>query len=157
MSETPDEKGVIRHLCAVIFASIISAFVALPDSMKLLFAVMLADLVVGVARAITEGGWSGEKSWKGALRKATALTLCAVAYGVQRYLHLQAPLVEATALFFVWHFGTSLMGNAIALGLPVPAGLKAAFEALGEKQQPTPTPKISLPEDPPSEPPVHQP
>lgn len=114
------------------------------DALRLLCAVMAADYLTGVACALiwkkspksADGAFESKISLKGLFRKGGILLTVCIAYRLG-LLAGTAYLRTAVILFFTANDGLSIVENLGIMGLPMPAALKNAFEALREKSEPS--------------------
>mgnify|MGYP001571678784 CR=1 FL=1 len=115
-------------------AGTIGAFLSQPV-VQLLLVLMVADIVVGMLRAIvTSEGLHSDVSYKGMAKKAMALILVGIAYVLQVQAQsvagLEVPISigSAVALFYSAHEFISILENAVGAGLPVPELLKSILK-----------------------------
>lgn len=107
-----------------------------------LFALMIADYVTGVASAVNRGEWKSSVARKGVSHKLGMIVICAVA-GVMDFViaYIVSCMPDFISLewggfmfplvviwYIVGELG-SIVENAVALGAPVPDWLLKALEA----------------------------
>lgn len=84
------------------------------------------------------GGLSSQACFIGVARKLVTLVLVAVAAGIDWAIGAPNVLRQVTILFFISNEGLSITENAALLGVKMPAALKAALEAMRDKQDDPP-------------------
>ena len=100
-----------------------------------LVALMMADAVTGIMRAVVEKKLSSFIGSKGIFKKILIFMLVGVANIVDIYLikSENSPLRTAVLFFYIANEGISLLENAMIIGLPVPKKLKDVFLELKQR------------------------
>lgn len=133
------KNGVLAALAAV-GTFVAHALGGWDAAMQILVALMAADYLTGVLVAAVwkrsnkseTGALDSKAGFKGLLKKGMILLL--VWLGVLLDNALGAAYIRtAVVLFFVGNEGLSLLENLGLMGVPFPAFLKAALEALRDK------------------------
>ena len=99
-----------------------------------LLVLMCLDIVTGILAAGASGQLSSSVSFKGMCKKGIMIGIIAAAK-IMEVVIPGAPLATIGALGFCCVELFSIVENAGRAGVPLPAGLKAAFEKFREKTQ----------------------
>lgn len=96
-----------------------------------LIAFVIADYITGVLAAISERRVSSAIGFKGISRKIVLFALIGLAHMLDVHI-IGTPgvLRTATILFYLSNEGISLVENATRLGLPIPAQMRGALDAI---------------------------
>jgi toxin secretion/phage lysis holin len=115
-----------------------------------LIAFVAADYVTGLLRAVVEKNLSSRIGAHGIAKKVALFIVVGIGHLVDLYVleGTAAPLRTAVIFFYIANEGVSLLENATAIGLPIPARLKDVLAQLHGKSAdttaseagPTPTP-----------------
>ncbi|AIG64757.1 holin (plasmid) [Corynebacterium atypicum] len=94
----------------------------------------IADYITGVFAAISERRLSSSVGFRGISRKILIFTLVGLAHLIDVHI-LGAPgvLRAAVIFFYLSNEGISLIENATRLGLPVPAQMRGALDAIANR------------------------
>ena len=94
----------------------------------------IADYITGVLAAISERRLSSAVGFRGISRKILIFTLVGLAHLIDVHI-LGAPgvLRAAVIFFYLSNEGISLIENATRLGLPVPAQMRGALDAIANR------------------------
>lgn len=96
-----------------------------------LLAFVIADYITGVLAAITERRVSSAVGFKGISRKIVLFALIGLAHLLDVHITGQPGVLRtATIFFYLSNEGISLLENATRLGLPVPAQIRQALDAI---------------------------
>ena len=100
----------------------------------------IADYITGVLAAISERRLSSAVGFRGISRKILIFTLVGLAHLIDVHL-LGAPgvLRAAVIFFYLSNEGISLIENATRLGLPVPAQMRGALDAIANRADTRPS------------------
>lgn len=132
----------IYRLAAAALGAVVSFFTGLPVIMWVLIGVMSIDYItgiccgaMGVSPKTETGGLSSRAAFKGLLRKCAVLLVVLLAVlldlAVESNSGIQFTAVTgATCLWFIASEGVSVLENAAAMGLPVPAVLRRALDVM---------------------------
>ena len=114
-----------------------------------LIAFVAADYITGLLRAVVEKNLSSRIGAHGIAKKVAVFIVVGIGHLIDLYVleGTAAPLRTAVIFFYIANEGVSLLENATAIGLPVPAKLKDVLAQLHGKAEstatsadPTPTP-----------------
>lgn len=140
----------VYRLAAAALGAVVSFFTGLPVIMWVLIGVMSIDYVtglccgaMGVSPKTETGGLSSRAAFKGLLRKCAVLLVVLLAVLLDLAVEANAgvqftAVTGATCLWFIASEGVSVLENAAAMGLPVPAVLRRALDIMrdsGGKEQ----------------------
>lgn len=103
--------------------------------------VMCLDYITGCMAAFagkstkTEGGrWLSSESFKGLLRKGAIVVMILLATLLDRAIGTEGMIFQtAVCCYYLANEGLSIIENVALLGVPVPAIIKKALEALRDK------------------------
>lgn len=100
----------------------------------------IADYITGVLAAISERRLSSAVGFRGISRKILIFTLVGLAHLIDVHI-LGAPgvLRAAVIFFYLSNEGISLIENATRLGLPVPAQMRGALDAIANRAETRPS------------------
>lgn len=135
---------IVRALGAIgaFFAGLFGGWDA---TLQVLLLVMVLDFATGLLVAYhgksdksDGGGLSSRASFLGLTKKIVVLLLIALATAVDRALGTPGVLRLAVSMFYIANEGLSILENAALLGLPLPAALKGALEAMRDKSDKPP-------------------
>ena len=100
----------------------------------------IADYITGVLAAISERRLSSAVGFRGISRKILIFTLVGLAHLIDVHI-LGAPgVLRAAVIFFsLSNAGISLIENATRLGLPVPAQMRGALDAIANRADTRPS------------------
>ncbi|KDS93919.1 phage holin family protein [Dermabacter hominis] len=100
----------------------------------------IADYITGVLAAISERRLSSAVGFRGISRKILIFTLVGLAHLIDVHI-LGAPgvLRAAVIFFYLSNEGISLIENATRLGLPVPAQMRGALDAIANRADTRPS------------------
>lgn len=104
-----------------------------------LIAFVIADYITGVLAAISERRVSSAIGFRGISRKILIFALIGLAHLLDVHI-IGTPSVlrTATILFYLSNEGISLVENATRLGLPIPAQMRGALDAIANRDQQRP-------------------
>lgn len=110
-------------------------------ALTLLAIAMVIDYVTGVAVAVVHkspktdgGGVSSKAGFEGLLKKGIILVIVLLATILDAALGLETRMFQtACTFYYIANEGISILENAALLGVPFPAGMKNALEAIKEK------------------------
>lgn len=121
--------------------AVVSFWAGLGIMPQTLAVVMLVDYVTGVMCAVkgvslkTESGHISSKAgFDGLMKKAAIILIVFVATWLDQAIGTQA-MAAATMCFYIANEGVSILENTSLLGVPYPAVLKNALEALKEHEE----------------------
>ncbi|MGN0758082.1 MAG: phage holin family protein [Candidatus Ventricola sp.] len=132
----------VYRLAAAALGAVVSFFTGMPVMMWVLIGVMSIDYVtglccgaMGVSPKTQTGGLSSRAAFKGLLRKGVVLLVVLLAVLVDLAVESGAgvefsAVTGATCLWFIASEGVSVLENAAAMGLPIPAVLKKALDVM---------------------------
>ena len=102
-----------------------------------LIAMIVLDYLTGVMCAIVERKLCSDIGFHGIFKKVTIFVMVAVAHIVCNHvLGYDSAAIRTTVIFFyIANEGLSVIENAIRLGLPVPAKLKAILAQLRQRDE----------------------
>lgn len=105
-----------------------------------LIAFVIADYITGVLAAISERRVSSAIGFKGISRKIVLFALIGLAHMLDVHI-IGTPgvLRTATILFYLSNEGISLVENATRLGLPIPAQMRGALDAIANREAQRPS------------------
>ena len=110
----------------------------------------IADYITGVLAAINERRLSSAVGFRGISRKILIFTLVGLAHLIDVHI-LGAPGVLRAAVIFFYLSNEGIVENATRLGLPVPAQMRGALDAIANRAETRP----SLTEPPTTEKEIH--
>ena len=135
------------YYCAISFISIIGGTLAeffggWDYALQTLCIIMAADYISGIVCALVwkkspksaDGCFESKASIKGLFRKAGILLAVLIAYKLDQMAGTQF-IRTAAITFFIANDGLSVIENLGIMGLPMPAVIKNAFEALRQKSE----------------------
>ena len=103
-------------------------------ALSTLIAIAIADYITGIFRAIAEGKLSIRIILQELTKKLVILVLVGTGNMIGIYLPDGSSAVRLTILyFFIYHEGSSLLGNAEAIGIPIPKILKDTLAKLNDR------------------------
>lgn len=111
-----------------------------------LLVLMLVDIVCGVLLSFSRQTLSSSVSWRGMSKKAIMLLIVGVAAVLEPFTQ-GIPLSRLVGLFYIGTEALSILENAAAAGVPLPAALVEALAKLKESQRAarnTPPPSASV-------------
>lgn len=133
-------KNVVLGAVALVGSAVANALGGWDAALEVLVALMAADYVTGVLVAAIwqrsskseSGALDSRAGFKGLCKKCVVLLLVWIAVLLDRALDVDY-VRTAVVLFFIGNEGLSLLENIGLMGVPFPAFLKNALEALKEK------------------------
>lgn len=93
-----------------------------------LFVVIVLDYITGIAKALVLKKLSSEVGFKGILKKILILIVVALAHVVDNCVGSGETWRNIAIVFYISNEGISILENAVACGLPVPAKMKDILE-----------------------------
>lgn len=109
----------------IAFGSAIAFWMGGLDLLLMVLTVMMAlDFLTGLAKGIHNQTLSSEVCAKGIIRKVVMLIIVALAFLIEEVTGGTFPLREIVIMFFIANEGISILENAAAMGLPIPAKIK---------------------------------
>lgn len=129
---------------------ILSTLVGFPRVLEMLVAMMLIDVVVGVAVAWQKGVLNSQKSFEGGVRKFVIICVVVATWLIQymlaviAYDHLSpylpdvpanVPLAEFVGSYFILYTFISILENAVKAGIRLPRQLVNILKAGPEKPE----------------------
>lgn len=100
--------------------------------LQVLLLLMVLDFVTGLAVAVQQGAVSSQKSFQGIGKKVVVLALITATAVIQQHLHVDLPIVEVVAGFYIANEFISILENAAASGVPVPGALRDVLAKLND-------------------------
>ena len=101
---------------------------------------VVVDYITGVLAAITERRVSSAIGFRGISRKVVIFTLIGLAHLLDVHvIGTPGVLRTATILFYLSNEGISLVENATRLGLPIPAQMRGALDAIANRDDQRPS------------------
>lgn len=139
----------ITKVIAGIGGAIAGVFGEWNTMLTILACVMVIDYITGVTVAIAHkspktanGGVSSKAGFEGLLRKFIIILIVAFATVFDRVLGTERMIFQtACTFYYIANEGISILENASLLGVPFPAGMKNALEAMKEKNNDTTLPE----------------
>lgn len=100
-----------------------------------LIAFVIADYITGVLAAVSERRVSSAIGFTGISRKIVLFALIGLAHMLDIHI-IGTPgvLRTATILFYLSNEGISLVENATRIGLPIPAQMRGALDAIANRE-----------------------
>ena len=145
---------IVKALAAA-GGAILSFFSGMPPLIWILLAIMTLDYITGILCGLmgkspkTEhGGLSSSAAFRGILKKVLILIVVLVAALLDHAVTLGAgvdfaAVTGATCLWFIASEGISIIENAAAMGVKIPAILRKALELMRDKGGPDPSQPVS--------------
>jgi len=98
---------------------------------------IILDYIMGIIRAMLEKNLSSRIGAKGILKKIVIFMIVGAAHLVDTYIfQIEGDVMRTAVIFFyIANEGISLLENASAIGLPVPAKLKDVLVQIHKKQK----------------------
>lgn len=135
----------ITKAIAAIGGAIAGVFGEWNVMLTILACVMVIDYVTGVTVAVAHkspktanGGVSSKAGFEGLLKKFVIILIVAFATVFDRVIGTDRMVFQtACTLYYIANEGISILENAALMGVPFPAGMKNALEALKEKNDNT--------------------
>lgn len=133
-------KNLVLGAMALVGSAVANALGGWDAALEVLIALMAADYMTGVLVAAIwqrsskseSGALDSRAGFKGLCKKCVVLLLVWIAVLLDRALDVDY-VRTAVVLFFIGNEGLSLLENIGLMGVPFPAFLKNALEALKEK------------------------
>lgn len=133
-------KNIVLGAVALVGSAVANALGGWDAALEVLIALMAADYVTGVLVAAVwknsskseSGALDSRAGFKGLCKKCVVLLLVWIAVLLDRAMGVDY-VRTAVVLFFIGNEGLSLLENIGLMGVPFPAFLKDALEALKEK------------------------
>ena len=123
-----DERNNWTWKVLITLGSAFAGFwVGLPDAMRILVYVMLADILTGLCRAGMAGELNSNCSFKGMMKKAAMLILTGLGVILDQEMKPVPHLGSMLAIAFTAVEGFSIIENAEAMGLPMPQAFRDVF------------------------------
>lgn len=120
--------------CLAVFGGIAAYLWGPFDALLIaLIAAVALDYITGVANAAIHKNLSSAVGLKGLIKKMLVFMIVALASALDRLLlDANGAVRAAVCLFYIANEGLSILENAAACGLPLPAALKSALKQLQE-------------------------
>jgi toxin secretion/phage lysis holin len=99
-----------------------------------LIVLMVIDVLVGICLSIVKKTLSSTVSWRGMSKKAIMILIIGAAGVLQPFLP-QIPILNIVSAFYTLTEALSILENAAAAGVPLPAGLIATLSKLQQDQR----------------------
>ncbi|ARU45745.1 phage holin family protein [Corynebacterium silvaticum] len=100
----------------------------------------IADYITGVLAAISERRLSSSVGFRGISRKILIFTLVGLAHLIDVHVLGTPGVLRAAVIFFyLSNEGISLVENATRLGLPIPAQMRGALDAIANRAETRPS------------------
>lgn len=116
-------------LATKLLVSTVSAmFLGLPDTVKLLFVLMVLDYASGLLCGAKQNALSSSRGWVGMKKKAMMLILVCAGQLIGSSLSVGFGVGSALALYFSFNETLSIIENAALLGIPVPSWFRSRLE-----------------------------
>ena len=125
-------KYYVNLVLGIIGGFLVTAYGEGSNIIEILIYMMIFDYVTGVMAGAFKKELSSEVGFKGLLKKAFILIICAVAHKIDIVMNSGGIIVNATIIFYICNEALSIVENGIKMGLPIPEKLKAAIKALKE-------------------------
>lgn len=128
--------------CAAALGGAIAGWFGGWSALMTALAVMMAmDYLTGCMAAFAGrstktqgGGWLSQESFKGLMRKGAIMLMVLLGTMLDRAVGTDGMVFQtATACYYIANEGLSVLENVARLGVPVPAAVRRALEALKEK------------------------
>jgi toxin secretion/phage lysis holin len=127
-------SATAKAIMAVLVAAVSTLFGEWAPPMRALLFLMVADFVSAWLRAGKQKQLSSETAWKGLVRKF-AMVAVMIVVGQQVDVFLNTTFWrDGIVLLYCATEVLSILENAVALGLPVPVGLKDILVQLKERK-----------------------
>lgn len=131
----------VVSLGAMLTGAIAGVFGNWPPLLSALAALMVVDYVTGCVVAFMgkspntdSGGWRSHESFIGLLRKTAIIGVVLLATVLDSAIGTESAVFQtAAAGYYVANEGLSILENVVLMGVPVPAVIKKALEALKNK------------------------
>lgn len=123
----------IKSAIAAIGGVLVWMFGPWDTLIAVLLAFVVLDYIMGVIKAATLKTLSSEIGFKGLAKKVAIFALVALAAMLDRVIPMNGAIRAAVCLFYIANEGISIMENAGAMGLPMPAKLKDMLAQLKDK------------------------
>lgn len=117
----------LTRLSAWLCGTAVSLWAGLPTTVHVLIYLMIADVLTGLCRAAYAGQINSNCSFRGMFKKAAMLVLVGLAVALDAKLGASLSLGAAVASGFAAVEAISILENARALGLPMPAQFEQMF------------------------------
>ena len=114
-----------------ILAALVGLWVTLGLAVQTLLVLMCLDMVTGILRALIDGELSSDIGYQGVTRKALTLAIVVTGHIIEPVIGVQLGALVAT--FYAAIEVISILENAAAVGVPIPAALRDALEILQRK------------------------
>jgi len=130
------ENFIMKFVMSVIVSTVMIVVGDMPDAYQLLVALLLLDLLVGLAKAIKKRNVSLHRACHGLVK--IILYSVAIITGIiidRSLFHCQVQFGFAYALnsYLVVHTGISIIKNLQVLGVPIPKNVLVILEKSEEK------------------------
>lgn len=99
-----------------------------------LFIVIVLDYITGLLKAFITKELSSSIGFKGILKKVLILCVVGLAHLIDKCVGSGETWRNIAIVFYICNEGLSILENAVACGLPVPAAIKNALKSLEEKE-----------------------
>lgn len=108
-------------------AAVLAFWAAIPELTQLLMALMVIDMILGIAIAVRQKDFSPTQAWDGVTRKLGSLLIIGVAALMDPYAKriMEVNLVQAASAFYMVPELGSIIRNAAILDVPVPPQFKS--------------------------------
>lgn len=90
----------------------------------LLLLMIFIDIITGILKAFSEGKLWSHKAISGYIKKIAYLCIVLVANALDIIFRLDGVLVNSSVIFLIIAEATSIVENAVILGVPIPEQLK---------------------------------
>lgn len=90
----------------------------------LLLLMIFIDIITGILKAFSEGKLWSHKAISGYIKKIAYLCIVLVANALDIIFRLDSFLVNSSVIFLIIAEATSIVENAVILGVPIPEQLK---------------------------------
>ena len=92
--------------------------------LDLLLLMIFIDIITGILKAFSEGKLWSHKAISGYIKKIAYLCIVLVANALDIIFRLDGFLVNSSVIFLIIAEATSIVENAVILGVPIPEQLK---------------------------------
>lgn len=124
----------IKHMAAVLGAVVGSIFGPIDGPMYALIVFMITDYITGIISACMEKRLSSEEGAKGIVKKLGIFVIVGMANILDVYIIKEGGIIRLMTIFFyLANEGISILENAGAIGIPIPAKIKEVLIQLREK------------------------
>lgn len=137
MSPNPTLDNGVRAAGALAGTALTFLFGSELQALLILTILVVLDYMTGLGNALATGTASSEIGLRGIVKKATMFAVIVVAHMLDVALDSGRPIMAmAVTWFLIANEGLSILENAAALGVPMPARLRVALEKVRDDNNP---------------------